>query len=87
MIKPYEHWNPEKPFDCGKANECCMHCWNGAGGCEWSDSGTPVPGWDATPTSCTYGENHLSHSYKIHYCPKFIEGDRLSGRKVKPSAI
>ena len=61
-----------------KANECCFRCINGAGGCEWSDNFEPVPGWVAKVTKREkITRNQTGTTYKILYCPKFEEGDRL----------
>ena len=78
-------WNPNDPFECSDhTNECCMHCWNGAGGCEWSNALKPVPGWRAEKVAInmTGRGSEENFSYKIHFCPKYIEGDRLSGKRV-----
>ena len=57
----------------------CWDCANACGGCEWSKSFQPVPGWDAEPVIIRNHlgrgpENSSAKSYKIYSCPKFRRG-------------
>lgn len=51
----------------------CWTCKNACGGCSWSQSFTPVEGWDATETvlKCAEGEET---SYFVSGCPLYIIG-------------
>lgn len=40
-------------------------------GCEWSRSATPVPGWDAMFAPLLVSD-HMSDSYRVRSCPKFV---------------
>ncbi len=42
-------------------------------GCCWSDSFTPVPGWEAIPTVKLSGK-YKTDSYNVRRCPLFKEG-------------
>ena len=50
----------------------CWRCKNACGGCSWSDSLTPVDGWDATPTIVKDSTGDFE-TYKIKKCPEFID--------------
>ena len=58
---------------CSKYAACpdslCWDCKNATGGCEWSQSFTPVDGWSAIQSVA--GE---SDSYLVLECPKFEKG-------------
>lgn len=57
---------------CSKYVACpdslCWDCKNAVGGCEWSQSFTPVDGWEAIPR--TIGNED---SFCVIKCPKFVE--------------
>ena len=79
---------PKKP-PRPKLSTLCWCCAKATtGGCSWSRSFIPVEGWEATSTIIKEGallkkdENgnitrdttpRLSHSYKVHSCPEFVE--------------
>lgn len=59
-----------------KTNNCCFLCQNCAGGCSWSRSFEPVDGWKAEKTYFdSYTHEHEEGSYKILFCPEFVEGE------------
>ena len=69
-----------------RANELCMNCVNGAGGCEWSDHLRPVPGWKAEKVDDSSRAEKIKdiQGYRIFDCPKYEKGDRLwSKRKIQ----
>ena len=57
---------------CSRFKMCpdslCWDCKNATGGCEWSQSFTPVDGWEAIPR--TIGNKD---SFCVIKCPKFVE--------------
>lgn len=58
----------------------CWTCERAYGGCPWSQSFSPVPGWIASPTLV----NGVYPSYRITYCPLYT-GDkpRLQGIEAR----
>lgn len=48
----------------------CWNCKKYAGGCSWSRSFKPIPGWDAKKVIREEG----NVGYDIKYCPEFEEG-------------
>ena len=64
---------PKKP-PRPKLSTLCWCCAKATtGGCSWSRSFIPVEGWEATSTIIKEGAPRLSHSYKVHSCPEFVE--------------
>lgn len=57
-------------------NTCCAQCKNAVGGCSWSKSFEPIPGWLTEPTKNRDRDDGL----KILWCPQFAEGDPLDDR-------
>ena len=58
----------------GRGN-LCFDCERACGGCSWSRSFTPVPGWTAKKTvrSSTHGTDRVFlESYDITACPLFV---------------
>lgn len=59
-------------------DQLCWDCDNACGGCEWSRSFRPVPGWTATPVRRiqSYGKKgyKVIDTYRITACPKFTKG-------------
>ena len=57
---------------CSKYAACpdslCWDCKNATGGCEWSQSFTPVDGWEAIPRTIRDED-----SFCVIKCPKFEE--------------
>ena len=57
---------------CSKYVVCpdslCWDCRNAVGGCEWSQSFTPVDGWEAIPRTIRDDDSFL-----VIKCPKFEE--------------
>ena len=49
----------------------CWDCKNCYGGCCWSQSFEPVPGWDAVKTNIP-SNGEFAESYKVINCPEFI---------------
>lgn len=45
------------------------------GGCSWSSEFNPVEGWRAKPTKIKIQEGMFLKSYKILYCPEYINDD------------
>lgn len=58
-------------------NFCCSQCVNAVGGCAWSKSFQPVPGWKTIPTQ----NRDRDDGIKILYCPEFKQGDPLDDRE------
>ena len=60
-----------------QSKQLCWDCANACGGCEWSRSFRPVPGWSASPSRRiqNYGETGFKviDTYRITACPKFIK--------------
>lgn len=64
-------------------NFCCSQCVNAVGGCAWSKSFQPVPGWKIRRTI----NRDNSEGIKILYCPEFEEGDPLDNREADINGI
>ena len=60
---------------CSKYVACpdslCWDCKNATGGCEWSQSFTPVDGWEAIPRTIRDED-----SFCVIKCPKFVEDEK-----------
>ena len=52
----------------GNSDSLCWDCKNAVGGCEWSQSFTPVDGWEAIPRTIRDED-----SFCVIKCPKFEE--------------
>ena len=64
------------PIEGQRAN-ICFDCANACGGCEWSRSFLPVPGWTAYPvTRPVHQVKKVQeiHTYKVVACPQFVRG-------------
>lgn len=61
------------------ANTLCEECIRATGGCEWSDSFQPVPGW-------TVEKGKYPSWVHILKCPKFEKGDRLWTKEKRLNA-
>ena len=55
----------------------CWTCKNACGGCIWSREFKPVPGWKAEPTIIPGHYGDTQNSYKITYCPEYLEDKRI----------
>ncbi len=51
----------------------CWTCKNACGGCSWSQSFTPVEGWDAKETVLKSSEGEVQ-SFFVNSCPLFTIG-------------
>lgn len=51
-----------------KVMQICWDCKNACCGCDWSLTGTPIPGWTARPTKDANGVE----SYEVTACPEFV---------------
>lgn len=61
----------------------CFFCKRACGGCSWSESFDPVPGWTAAATRRVYRTHrgfyqHVVDSYHITACPEYEPDDRCS---------
>ena len=55
------------------SDQLCWDCKNACGGCEWSKSLEPVPGWKAKKIKkVDHGFEY--ETYSIKKCPKFERG-------------
>ena len=65
----------------------CWDCANALGGCEWSVSFKPVPGWKAKKTWPVSAESKKKEydSYRVLDCPKFVRDSYVDkrGRPVR----
>ena len=50
----------------------CWTCQKACGGCSWSRSFKPIPGWIAEKTFIPSNDRH-AESYKIISCPEYIK--------------
>ena len=48
----------------------CWNCKKAGGGCCWSQSFIPVPGWEAVPHYIK-SNGEFAETYTIKYCPEF----------------
>lgn len=53
--------------------QLCWMCKMATGGCSWSKSYKPIPGWKAKATIVKDSEGDFS-SYRIISCPEFVDG-------------
>lgn len=61
-------------IDCdGHSNTLCWDCKNASGRCSWSQSFTPVEGWQARKTHVN-GNVGDGQSYLVEMCPLFAYG-------------
>lgn len=69
-VKEYKTPKPKQEFVRGEQyDQLCWHCKNATGGCSWSKSFTPVPGWDAKKVTKSYVD-----TYDIRDCPLLEKG-------------
>lgn len=61
-----------------KKRTICWDCGNATGGCCWSESLTPVKGWNAIRKDITGKENN-EESYIVLNCPEFTRDARGYG--------
>ena len=67
---------------CNKAPTLCWDCANATNNfCPWAESGKPVDGWRATPTTIKQNGHVVAHSYHVHSCPMFKRDAEYGGRK------
>ena len=70
-----------------KAN-ICFDCQKACGGCSWSRSFEPVPGWTAEKTMLNNGmacdKRRMAETYHIIACPEFVQDEPR--RKVNDSS-
>lgn len=67
---------------CNKAPTLCWDCANATNNfCPWVESGKPVDGWRATPTTIKQNGHVVAHSYHVHSCPMFKRDAEYGGRK------
>lgn len=55
----------------------CFSCKMACGGCSWSESFEPIPGWTAALTRRVYRTHrgfgqHIVDSYHITACPEYV---------------
>ena len=58
--------------NCDTKGQICWMCQNSTGKCSWSRELKPVEGWEAEPTIIRNKDGDIYDSYKITYCPQFI---------------
>lgn len=65
-------WPTDEIFGDGRKTQPCWGCKHACGGCSWSQSFIPVPGWDATETFVDPSKCGGAYkSYQIEKCPEF----------------
>lgn len=65
----------------------CWGCQKACGGCSWSQSLTPVEGWEAEeiPYMMYHGSGYtVASTYHITKCPEFV---RDEPRKINPAIL
>lgn len=60
----------------------CWTCDRAYGGCPWSQTFSPVPGWIASPTLV----NGVYPSYRITYCPLYT-GEQTRFRAIEARVV
>lgn len=55
--------------------QLCWTCQKACGGCRWSRSFKPIPGWTAEKTYIP-SNGEYAESYKIISCPEYIKDKR-----------
>ena len=75
----------------GRTTNICFDCENACGGCPWSHSAQPVPGWTAKKTVIRSSTTHNRRSeyytidtYHITACPMFV---RTPDRKTDKAEL
>lgn len=53
----------------------CWRCAKNTGFCTWSESLTPVKGWQAIKQVIKNANGELMDSYHVMYCPQFEKGN------------
>lgn len=67
---------------CNKAPTLCWDCAKATNNfCPWAESGKPVDGWKAAPTTIKQNGHVVAHSYHVIYCPMFKRDAEYGGRK------
>lgn len=56
----------------GKTNDLCFRCDKACGGCSWSKSFAPIPGWTAEPSRICVGIDNFVETWHITDCPEFV---------------
>lgn len=61
--------------------QLCWTCQKACGGCAWSDTLEPVPGWTAVPVRMRYRDGKALRpreidTYSITACPEYAEDKR-----------
>ena len=59
----------------------CLDCVHAIGGCSWSDSLTPVPGWQVEETVINNGRGAYAKSNMVINCPEFVWDSKDGGKK------
>lgn len=68
-----------------KESTICFDCKNACGGCSWSRSFRPVPGWKAEETSLFAGKDkERTKSYRVISCPEFDGGEGAKKAAEEP---
>lgn len=57
-----------------ESGQLCWNCKKACGGCSWSSSFTPIPGWEATPHITDEDNERPIHTYHVKSCPEFVRG-------------
>lgn len=80
--------NKNKIERCNKAPTLCWDCANATNNfCPWAESGKPVDGWKAVPTTIKQNGHVVAHSYHVMYCPMFKRDAEYGGRKKYVSKL
>ena len=83
MMERYRRKPPGKSQSKAPATapSICWDCRNAVpgaeAGCDWSERGKPVPGWDATRRDVMSGNGRgisRTESYLVRGCPEFVRG-------------
>ena len=73
---------------CNKAPTLCWDCANATNNfCPWVESGKPVDGWKAVPTTIKQNGHVVAHSCHVMYCPMFKRDAEYGGRKKYESKL
>lgn len=73
---------------CNKAPTLCWDCANATNNfCPWAESGKPVDGWKAVPTTIKQNGHVVAHSCHVMYCPMFKRDAEYGGRKKYESKL
>ena len=68
-------WSNQGDYmEFAKTGQLCWKCQKACGGCSWSKSFIPIPGWTAQRHDVSmWPQGKEAESYRIYACPEFVK--------------